>query len=72
MKKIIHWMYEEIFFIYDGIIYDTIDGCRKQYVFSNELWLLSVLSFTYRGIIYRQFNDPVNGKSKIDVINGFD
>ena len=53
MKTIIHWMYEEHLFIHDGIIYDTTDGCNKQYVCANELWQLLVLSFTYRGIIYR-------------------
>ena len=50
MKIFIHWMYED-FFINYGIIYDTTDGCSKQYRCSNALWLLSVLEFTYRVII---------------------
>ena len=32
MVKFIQWMYEDNFFINDGIIYDTTDGCSKQYI----------------------------------------
>ena len=32
MKKFIHWMYEGNLFIKYGIIYDTTDGCIKQYI----------------------------------------
>ena len=53
MKKFIHWMNENNLFIKDVIIYDTTGGFRKQYRFENEIWLLSVLEFTYRVIIYR-------------------
>ena len=31
MKKFIHCMYKNNLFINDGLIYDTNDGCRKQY-----------------------------------------
>ena len=36
-------MYEENLFIKDGKIYDTKYGYSKQYIFANELWLLTVL-----------------------------
>ena len=35
IKKIIHWIYENNLFIKYGIIYDTTDGYRKQYIFEN-------------------------------------
>ena len=62
-------MYENILFIKDGIIYDNIYGCSKQYIYANEIWLLSVLGFTYRGIIDRCINVPGHDKIKIDGIN---
>ena len=62
-------MYENILLIKDGIIYDNIDGCRKQYIYANEIWLLSVLEFTYRVIIDRCINVPGHGKIKIYGIN---
>ena len=65
----IHWICENTFFIKIGIINYTKDGCRKQYKFANEMWLLSVLEFTHRVIIGRCINDPGCGKSKIDGIN---
>ena len=30
-KKFTHWMFDNNLFIKDGIIYDNIDGCIKQY-----------------------------------------
>ena len=72
MKKLIHWIYDKNLFIKDGIIYDTTYGCSKQYMCANEMWLLSVLNFTYRVIIYILTNAPGNGISKIDGINGYD
>ena len=72
MKIFIHWMYENIFFIKGGIIYDTTYGCRKQYRYANITWILFVLVFTYRVIIDRCINDPGNGRRKIDGINGSD
>ena len=59
-------------FIKDGIIYDTIYGCRKQYRGANIMWLLSLLSFTDRVIIDRIINSPCHGRIKIYVINGDD
>ena len=53
MNKFIHWMYYNNLFIKDGIIYDTTNGCSKQYRCENAIWLLSVLSFTHILIIYR-------------------
>ena len=40
MEKFIHWIYENNLFIKDGIIYDTTDGCNKQYRCENSMWLL--------------------------------
>ena len=51
MKNFIHWMYENNLLINYGIIYDTTDGCSKQYRCENEMWILSVLEFTNRTII---------------------
>ena len=39
------------FFVKGGKLYDTTDGCGKQYICANVLWLLSVLAFIYRVII---------------------
>ena len=36
------------------------------------MWILSVLVFTYRVIIYRYIYDPFRGRSQIDVINGYE
>ena len=44
-------MHEENLFIKDGIIYDNTYGCNKQYRYANELWILSLLQFTYIVII---------------------
>ena len=62
-------MYDHKFSIKDGIIYDTTDGCNKQYRCANALWILSVLSFTYILIIDRCINAPGHDRRKIDGIN---
>ena len=59
-------------FIKDCIIYDNTDVCIKQYRCANELWILSVLSFTYKVVIYRYINAPGHGRRKTDGINGSD
>ena len=64
-------MYENNVYIKDGIIYDTIYGCIKQYICENSMWLLSVLAFTYIVIIDRCINAPGNGRSKLYGINGY-
>ena len=46
MEAFINWMYENNLFIKYGIIYDTANGCSKQYICKNSMWLLSVLVFT--------------------------
>ena len=66
MKKFVHWMYENNFIIKNGIIYDTTDGCSRQFVCSNTMCLLSILAFTYRVIVDKCINYPGN----IDGING--
>ena len=63
-------MYEENFLINYGIIYDTGYGCIKQHICANALYILSVLEFTYRVIIDRLINYPVNERSKLYGING--
>ena len=63
-------MYENILFIKDGIIYDNIDGCRKQYIYANEIWLLSVLGFTNIVRIYICINTSGHGRNKIGGVNG--
>ena len=65
MNNFIHWMYNNILFVKDGIIYNTTDVCSKQYICDHLLWTLSVLGFTYRGVIYRYINYPENGRIKI-------
>ena len=47
------------------------DGCSKQYRCANEMWILSVLEFTYRVTIYRRINAPGYGRIKIYGINGY-
>ena len=37
MKNLIHWMYEEIFLMQNGIIFDTTDGRRKKYIYADSL-----------------------------------
>ena len=39
---------QDFFFKKDRIIYDTTGVCSEQYSCANSLWILSVLSFTYR------------------------
>ena len=68
MEMFIHWMYENNFFINDGIIYDTIDVCSKQYICQNSMRQLSVLEFTHRVIIDIYIHDPCHGRSKKYVI----
>ena len=72
MKIFIHWMHEDNLFTKDGIMYDTTYECIKQYSCKNELWILSMLVFTYRVIIYRYINAPGDGRRKIDGINESD
>ena len=72
MKIFIHWMYENNLFIKDGIIYDTAYGCSNKCRRENAIWLLSVLKFTYRVIIYIFINNLSHRRSKIDGINGSD
>ena len=64
MENFIHWIYENNLFINDGIIYDTTYGCSKQYIFSNEMLLLSVMTFTPGMIIYGCINDDLTKKRK--------
>ena len=61
-------MYENNVFINYGIIYDTKDGCIKQYRCANSMWLLYVLLFIYRVIIHRCINAPGHSR-KIDENN---
>ena len=63
-------MYDHKISIKDGIIYDTTDGCNKQYRCANALWILSVSEFTYRVIIDSCNNAPGNVIRKINCING--
>ena len=62
-------MHDNNLFINDGIIYYKKDGCSKQYICANEMFLLSLLSFTYRVITDRWENATDHDRSKID---GFD
>ena len=70
MKKFIHCMYENNLFIKDGIIYDTKDGCIKQYRCANRICILSILVFTHRVIIDKLVHVPGHSRSKIYGING--
>ena len=72
MKFFIYCVCQNNFFIKDGIIYETTDRCFKQYKCTNEMWLLSVLVFTYRVIIDRCINYPINWRNKLYGINGSD
>ena len=72
MKKLITWMYDNKLFIKDGIIYDTTDGCIKKYISENSMWLLYVLTFTYRVIIDIFISYPGQLIIKIYGINGSD
>ena len=65
-------MYDNIVFIKDGIIYDTIYQCSKQYICANIMWILSLLEFTYRVIIYILINYPGHERRKIYGINGYE
>ena len=72
MNIFIHWMYYNNLLLKDGIIYDTTDVCRKQYICANSMWLLSVLAFIYRLIMDRFINAQVRGRNKIDCITRSD
>ena len=65
-------MYENNLFIKYGIIYNTENGCSKQYRCENTMCILSALVFTYIVIIDRCINVPGHGRSKIDDMNGSD
>ena len=56
----------------DSIIYDTTDVCSKQYICTNAMWLLSVLVFTRRVIIYSYIcmYTTYHDRRKIYGING--
>ena len=41
----------------------------QKYICANEMWIVSVLSFKYRGIIYGCINAPGHVRSRIDGIN---
>ena len=69
MKKFIHWMYYENLLIKDDMNDNTADGCIKQYICTNALWLFLVLKFTYIVVIDRCSNDPRHGIRKINGIN---
>ena len=56
----------------DGIIYDTADECSKQYGCANEIWIWSVLTFTYRVKIDICINAPGHRRKKVYGINGSD
>ena len=45
------------------------DGCIKQYICENAMWLLSVLESTHRVIIYIFINSTGDGRRKIYGIN---
>ena len=70
MKNLIRWMYDNKFFIKDGMIYDNIDGCRKQYQCKNLIWLLYALEFIYRVMIDICINAPGHEIIKKYGING--
>ena len=70
MKKFIHCIYQNKLFIKYGIIYDTKDGCSKQYRSANEMWIFSVLEFTHIVIIDRLVNAPGDVRIKIDDFTG--
>ena len=53
------------------IIYDATDGCRNKYRCANAIWILSVLGFTDRVVIYRCTISSGHGRRKIDDINGY-
>ena len=56
----------------DGIIYNTTDGCSKQYRCANSMWMFSILAFTLIVIIDILNNAPGSGIIKIDGINRSD
>jgi hypothetical protein len=72
MKTSITHMLENNIIAPGYIIYDTTDGCTKQYRCANAMYLLSKLSFMYQIVIDRCVSAPGHGRSKIDGINGAD
>ena len=53
-------------------IWDTVDGCAKQYRSATALVLLSLLADKYKINIDRMVGAPGHGKSWIDALNGVD
>ena len=72
MKKFIHWIYDNNFSIKYDIIYDTTNGCSKQYRCANATWRLYVFVFTYRVVIDTRINATGYVRRKIDDINRAD
>ena len=72
MKTSINHMLENHKIAPGYVIYDTTDGCSKQYRCANAMYLLSKLSFMYQVVIDRCVSAPGHGRSKIDGINGAD
>ena len=71
MKTFIHLIYKNKFFIKDVIIYDTIDGSRKIYMYANEIRMIYVLLFTYIVMLDRCINATDNGIRNIYIISGY-
>ena len=53
-------------------IWETTDGCAKQYIYATALYLLSSISQKYNIVIVRAICAPGHGKGCIDSQNGID
>ena len=61
MKKFIHWMYEKLLFIKDGMDVENNTYVKKK-------WLLSLLEFTYIVTIDRCIDSPGHRRIKKRVL----
>lgn len=56
----------------NATMWDSTDGCSKQYRCAKAFWLLTYLAVTFKIIIDRAIGAPGHGKGRVDGINAVD
>ena len=55
-----------------SILWEDTDGCAKQYMCDLDIYLMSVLSYSFGIIMDCSVNAPGHGYNYVDVINAMD
>ena len=50
-------------------LWEDTNGCAKQYSCFLDIYLITVLSYSYGIIMYLEINAPVRGNNVVDEIN---